>query len=189
MIQIVKRTSNDNRTAINILNHLDQGIALLDNQLKPVFKNRIFKNLVLRYAKEDRLPAIISMHVYEYIKSFSEKWAVYKLSEPGHKPLYLTVKGYKEESKQFYLLTLSKMRLREYDLFLLLATEYNITPQHFQIIRFLSKGCSAAEIAKLLNIAPPTVKYHLSHLYDIFYVSNRAELLGRIEELAEQAST
>lgn len=185
----MKKQSQDNGTTTSILDHMDQGIALLDSRLKLVFSNRAFSNLTQENTKSTRLPAVLSKQVREYIKGLSKKREVYKISVQDHRTLYLTIKPYQEEEKQFYLLTLSKMRLREYDLFSVLNTEYNITPRHFQMIRFLAKGCTAAEIATFMNISQPTVKYHLSRLYDTFYVANRAELLGKIDEIAEQVSS
>ena len=80
-------------------------------------------------------------------------------------------------------MTLNKRRLRKMDLFKILKSEFKISLNEFKIISYLSKGFSNNEIARLANLKTCNVKYHLSHLYDTFYVSNRTEFLNKVTEI------
>ena len=100
-----------------------------------------------------------------------------------HSQFFLIIKAVTVGKNKFYLITLNKRRLRKMDLFKILKSEYKISLNEFKIIKYLSKGFSNSEIARLANLKTCNVKYHLSHLYDTFYVSNRTEFLNKVKEI------
>ena len=54
-----------------------------------------------------------------------------------------------------------------------------LTRREMEIIRRLAEGYSNNEIAQLLVVSLPTVKTHLSHIYDKLDVRNRRDAVGR----------
>jgi two-component system nitrate/nitrite response regulator NarL len=53
---------------------------------------------------------------------------------------------------------------------------FNLTPREVEIIRAVVDGRANKEIADCLGVAEPTVKHHLTSIYDKVGVSNRLEL-------------
>ncbi len=60
---------------------------------------------------------------------------------------------------------------------------YNLTPRQTEIIRYLYKGFSNEEIGKILNIKLPTVKSHLTNIYNIVGVDSRVHLIFKVLNL------
>jgi two-component system, NarL family, nitrate/nitrite response regulator NarL len=53
---------------------------------------------------------------------------------------------------------------------------FNLTPRELEIVREVVGGQANREIAERLGVAEPTVKHHLTSIYDKLGVSNRLEL-------------
>jgi two-component system, NarL family, nitrate/nitrite response regulator NarL len=53
---------------------------------------------------------------------------------------------------------------------------FNLTPRELEIIRAVVEGQANKEIASRLGVAEPTVKHHLTSIFDKVGVSNRLEL-------------
>ncbi len=162
-----------------ILEHLEQGVALVDSSLKIMFANRKFERLA---------PVCFgTTQPYElskYISSLgNRKRVVVRIESKTDSKFFLVIKVFRSGKDKFYLLTLNKKRLRRIDLFKALQSEYKISLDQFKIITYLSKGFNNDEIARLCNLKTCNVKYHLSHLYRTFYVSNRMEFINRINEV------
>ena len=163
----------------DILEHLEQGIALVNSSFKIVFSNRKFERLALKCFKTEQ-SAELSKHIHSL---GSRKRAVVRIEPKTNSQFFLTIKTFRDGKDKFYLLTLHKKRLRKIDLFKVLQSEYRISMDEFRIITYLSKGFNNSEIAQLANLKTCNVKYHLSHLYDTFYVSNRTEFLNKVKEI------
>jgi len=56
------------------------------------------------------------------------------------------------------------------------ARQFNLTPRELEIIRAIVDGQPNKEIASHLGIREPTVKHHLTSIFDKLGVSNRLEL-------------
>ena len=56
------------------------------------------------------------------------------------------------------------------------ARRFNLTPRELEIIREVVSGQANKEIGERLGVAEPTVKHHLTSIYDKLGVSNRLEL-------------
>jgi two-component system, NarL family, nitrate/nitrite response regulator NarL len=56
------------------------------------------------------------------------------------------------------------------------ARRFNLTPREIDIIRAVVDGQANKEIADRLGVAQPTVKHHLTSIFDKVGVSNRLEL-------------
>lgn len=163
----------------NIFEHLEQGIALVDGSLKIVFSNRKFERLALKCFGTKQ-----SAELSKHIRSLgSRKRAVVRIEAKKDSQFFLTIKAFRSRKNKFYLLTLHKKRQRKIDLFKALQSEYKVSLNEFRIITYLSKGFNNGEIARLCNLKTCNVKYHLSHLYDIFYVSSRTEFLNKVKEI------
>jgi two-component system, NarL family, nitrate/nitrite response regulator NarL len=54
--------------------------------------------------------------------------------------------------------------------------QFNLTPRELEIIRAVVDGQGNKEIARRLGVAEPTVKHHLTSIFDKVGVSNRLEL-------------
>ena len=164
---------------IDILEYLEQGIALVDSSFNVVLENRRFENLFHKCFGTDR-SAVLS----EYINRMGRrKRAVMRIQHNQDSQFFLMIKEVTTDKNTFYLLSLNKRRLRKMDLFKILRSEYKISLNEFKIITYLSKGFSNGEIARLAHLSTCNVKYHLSHLYDTFYVSNRTEFLNKVKEI------
>ncbi len=167
----------------DILEHLEQGIALINQSFEIVFLNRKFKRLILKHFHTHDIPEM----VLEHVRSLgNRKRAIIKLEPETAPQFFLTIKSFTVGNAVFYLLTLHKKKLRKVDLFTTLQSEYKVSVEQFKIITYLCKGFNNKEIARLCNIKPRTVKYHLSHLYKTFYVSNRTEFLNKIKEVENE---
>ncbi len=168
----------------DILEHLEQGVALADNSLKIVFSNRKFQRLISACFGTEQ-----SAELSKYIRSLgNRKRAVFRIEPKTNSQFFLVIKTFREGKDKFYLLTLNKKRLRKIDLFKALQSEYKISLDQFKIITYLSKGFNNNEIARLCDLKTCNVKYHLTHLYDTFYVSNRTEFLNKVKELENDVS-
>ncbi len=58
-----------------------------------------------------------------------------------------------------------------------------LTEKQAEVVRYLANGCGNKQIAEFMQVQPRTVKEWLTELYRIFYVSNRTELVGRLNEI------
>ena len=164
---------------IDILEYLEQGVALVDSSFKVVLANRRFEHLFHKCFGTDQ-SAVLS----EYINRMGKrKRAVMRIQSNPDSQFFLIIKAVTIGKNKFYLMTLNKRRLRKMDLFKILKSEFKISLNEFKIISYLSKGFSNNEIARLANLKTCNVKYHLSHLYDTFYVSNRTEFLNKVKEI------
>ena len=164
---------------IDILEYLEQGVALVDSSFKVVLANRRFGHLFHKCCGKDRSDVLS-----RYIKGMGmKKRVVVKIQPNPDSQFYLMIKAVTIGKNKFYLLTLNKRRLRNMDLFKIVRSEYKISLDEFKIITYLSKGFNNGEIARLANLKTCNVKYHLSHLYGTFYVSNRTELLNKVKDL------
>ncbi len=164
---------------IDILEYLEQGVALVDNSFNFVLENSRFEHLFNKCFGTDR-SAVLSKYIHNMGK---RKRAVTRIRSNHDSQFFLMIKAVTIGKNKFYLMTLTKRRLRKMDLFKTLKSEYKISLNEFKIISYLSKGFSNNEIARLANLKTCNVKYHLSHLYDTFYVSNRTEFLNKIKEI------
>lgn len=54
--------------------------------------------------------------------------------------------------------------------------KYGVTRREMEIISAVVRGCSNADIAHAFSISEPTVKHHLSNIFDKLGVHNRLEL-------------
>ena len=54
--------------------------------------------------------------------------------------------------------------------------QFNLTPRELEIIRAIGEGHANKDIASLLGVTEPTVKHHLTSIFDKVGVSNRLEL-------------
>jgi DNA-binding CsgD family transcriptional regulator len=59
---------------------------------------------------------------------------------------------------------------------------YNITSRESEVINFLIKGISYKEIAAKLFISLPTVKTHVSNIYQKMNIKNKVELINLISD-------
>jgi DNA-binding CsgD family transcriptional regulator len=66
------------------------------------------------------------------------------------------------------------------DLVPLLALGYRLTAREQEVLRFLARGMSTAEMTQRLGISPHTVRDHIKSLFGKVGVRSRAELVGRI---------
>lgn len=66
------------------------------------------------------------------------------------------------------------------DLMPLLALGYGLTHREQDVLRFLARGMSTAEMTQQLGISPHTVRDHIKSLFGKVGVSSRAELVARI---------
>lgn len=55
-----------------------------------------------------------------------------------------------------------------------------LTRRQTEIYNYVLKGLSIEEIAKLRDITPNGVKFHLTKIYHAFGVTNRTELLSKV---------
>lgn len=96
------------------------------------------------------------------------------------------VKSVLYHSKKFFSVTLYSRILREIELYLRLKVLYGVTEKEFRIISFVKKGWTNEEIAEELKISVASIKMHLTRIYnEKFKVSNRAELVGVLEDIVE----
>lgn len=58
------------------------------------------------------------------------------------------------------------------------ATKYNLTTQEMAVSRFVLQGLSNQEIAEQLQLALPTVKFHLKNIFRKTGAQNRAQLIS-----------
>ena len=56
----------------------------------------------------------------------------------------------------------------------------SLTPRQRQVLAALADGCTNAQIARRLGIAPSTVKKHLEHIFAILDVDNRVAAVARL---------
>lgn len=66
------------------------------------------------------------------------------------------------------------------DLVPLLALGYRLTHREQEVLRFLARGMSTAEMTQRLGISPHTVRDHIKSLFGKVGVRSRAELVARI---------
>jgi DNA-binding NarL/FixJ family response regulator len=60
--------------------------------------------------------------------------------------------------------------------------KYNITLREREIIELLGKGLLNKEISNMLNVSKRTVEFHINNIYHKFNVTNRFELLKKINK-------
>lgn len=162
-----------------ILEHLEQGIALVDGSIHTVFANRRFERLAKKCFGPDQSD-LLSKYIHDID---GRKRMVVRIETKKDTQFFLTIKAFRNGKDKNYLLTLNKKRMRKIDLFKVLQSEFKISLNDFKIISYLSKGFNNDEIARFCNLKTCNVKYHLSRLYDKFYVSNRTEFLSKVKEL------
>jgi DNA-binding CsgD family transcriptional regulator len=63
-----------------------------------------------------------------------------------------------------------------------------LTERQAEVLQYLENGCSNKQIAEYMGVQPRTVKEWLTDLYRVFFVSNRTELVGRLNEINRQGS-
>ncbi len=56
------------------------------------------------------------------------------------------------------------------------ATKYGLTRRELEIVREISQGCSNKQIAAKFNVSEPTVKSHLTNIFEKLGVNSRFEL-------------
>jgi DNA-binding CsgD family transcriptional regulator len=54
-----------------------------------------------------------------------------------------------------------------------------LTPREWEVLRYVAKGCSNAEIARILCVERSTVRKHLEHIYEKLNVSSRTAAVAR----------
>ena len=68
-----------------------------------------------------------------------------------------------------------------------LAKNYDVseklTSRQFEVLKIMAKGASNKEIAETLFISEPTVKSHISIIYQLFDVNKRVECIRKAEWL------
>ena len=176
---VAVRSQNNDGFEHYIIEHLEQGIALLDSSLRIVFSNHRFDRLFhICFGKDGN--NVLS----DYINGLgSKKRAVIRIERNPNTQFFMVIKTFMVASNEVYLLTLNKRRMRKIDLFKVLQAEYEISLNDFNILTYLGKGFNNNEIAQLCKMKTCNVKYHLSRLYDKFYVSNRTEFLNKVKEI------
>ena len=176
---VAVHNQDNGRYEHDIIEHLEQGIALLDSSLRIVFSNHRFDRLFhICFGKDGKNT------LSGYINGLgSRKRAVIRIERNSGPQFFMVIKAFMVANNKVYLLTLNKRRLRKIDLFKALQYEYKISLNDFKILTYLGKGFNNNEIAQLCEMKTCNVKYHLSHLYDKFYVANRTEFLNKVKEI------
>ena len=162
-----------------ILEHLEQGIALIDGSIHIVFANRRFERLAKKCFGSDQTD-LLSKYIHDID---GRKRMLVRIETKKDSQFFLTIKAFGNGKDKNYLLILNKKRMRKIDLFKILQSEYKISLNDFKIITYLSKGFDNGEIARICDLKTCNVKYHLSRLYDKFYASNRMEFLNKVKEI------
>ncbi|WP_158790830.1 LuxR C-terminal-related transcriptional regulator [Granulicella sp. L60] len=112
-------------------------------------------------------------------------------------PHYTILGSQDEESIKAALEVLRDVAGKEDDCAVLAATiteqlklDRTLSERQAEIVRYLANGCSNKQIAEFMEVQPRTVKEWLTELFRIFYVGNRTELVGRLNEInwAESAA-
>ncbi len=112
-------------------------------------------------------------------------------------PHYTIVGSQNEDAIKAALGVLRDVTAKETDCAVLAATiteqlklDRPLTEKQAEVVRYLANGCSNKQIAEFMRVQPRTVKEWLTELFRIFYVENRTELVGRLNEIhwAESAA-
>jgi DNA-binding CsgD family transcriptional regulator len=64
--------------------------------------------------------------------------------------------------------------------------ERPLTERQIAVLQYLRNGCTNRKIAEYMGVQPRTVKDWLKHLYLLFFVSNRTELVARAIDFGER---
>jgi DNA-binding NarL/FixJ family response regulator len=59
-----------------------------------------------------------------------------------------------------------------------------LTARQHEIAQLVVRGCTNAEIARMLALSPSTIKVAISRLLMLFEVSNRTELAAELTKIA-----
>ena len=66
------------------------------------------------------------------------------------------------------------------------ALERPLTERQIAVLQYLRNGCTNRKIAEYMGVQPRTVKDWLKHLYLLFFVSNRTQLVAGVFDLSER---
>ncbi len=172
----------------DILNSIDEGVMLFDENLKVIFVNQRAEQLA--GYKPDTVNTlndnlIDNLHYGELISNFLTNFEhdistkmIYK-TRINERPFDLQFKKiYDKGSDLLGILCIAK----EIVGFEYLARRFNLTKREEQIILNVISGIRHIEIAEKLNIAERTVKAHITNIYTKIGVKNKIELYNMLND-------
>jgi DNA-binding CsgD family transcriptional regulator len=179
-------------TMINkdISDNIEEGIILLDQDLKIVFKNSALLNMI--NVKDDdviglqdiiREKNILNNGLSDLIqtKNTSFSLRINFISKHPKKNILTDIKVKKiiDDYKDITGFLIVASRVKSLDQ---LREQFNISRRELEIIHHVMVGCKNREIAKMLDITESTVKTHVASIYGKLGVKNRIELLNLLSE-------
>lgn len=174
----------------DITENIEEGIILLDPDLKIIFTNRAFRQLTkIKNGESILLQNIVAEnHVLdgEFSKLILEDGETFRLQinfilqDTGMKvPVDLKVKKVIDSYKDIsgFLMIISRVKDIEH-----FKTRYRITARQIEVIRQLLSGKSNKDIAYFLKIKESTIETHITSIYNKLGINNRIELLNLLSE-------
>jgi DNA-binding NarL/FixJ family response regulator len=159
----------------DITENIEEGIILLDPDLKGVFENSAARRLLSIEDAGPRLKDEILKLTRRDDTGFVSRVDLTPRGANEMVRVGLKVKrvvdAYNETSG--YLAIISRLKDRER-----LKTEYGITGRELEVISQLSMGKMNKEIAVLLGITEKTIESHIASIYGKLLVKNRVELVN-----------
>jgi DNA-binding CsgD family transcriptional regulator len=174
----------------DITENIEEGIILLDPDLKIIFKNSALLTMLklkdsIEYQLEDIFfeKDILNIELSNLIKSDKNSFSIrINLIESDTKKNVLAdvkvkkiIDDYKDISG--FLMIISRVKNLEQ-----LKERYKISARELDVIHHIIVGNSNKEIAEILNVTESTVKTHIASIYDKLNIKNRVELLNLLFE-------
>lgn len=164
--------SADGRTALPEIRRLTPDVAVLDVRMPGLTGTEVL-NAIAREHIATRV-VFLSAHVESELvyRAVALGAAAYLSKEADRATIFDTVvavaRGETVLSPKIQSGLAAQIQLRE------ITSRPVLSPREQEVLRLISEGSSAPEIARQLHVSPSTVKTHLQSLYEKLGVSDRA---------------
>jgi DNA-binding CsgD family transcriptional regulator len=170
-----------------ILEHLDTGILLADNDSRVLRRNALASQFLSAFGgNAHHVPGALWTQLAPVIASAAAVPSRFTPASPFIAP----------DRRRFFvrcrqlpvalLFTVAVAALREIDVQRVLAEKFRLSAQEIRIAFFAAQGYRNREIADRLDIVEGTVKNYLTTVFDAMCVRSRTELAGALAQLVEE---
>ncbi len=143
---------------------------------KPAYLNPAARRLVDRVRRDYDTDFVLTLrnHIADLRMPGSRPDAVSILTAPSGEPFYIHVTQLRRASR-LVAATVREIGLEREAL----STHYGLSRREAQIVELVLHGHGNRAIAEMLDVAPNTVKKHLTHTFDKVGVDSRVRMLSR----------
>jgi len=172
--------------ALGMLERRDEGLIVCDERFVLLYCSRRAVHLLGRLGMgPERILPVAVLKIVEAQLEAGERARVVRVCSPaGGSAIEICASLLRGAAPARTVINLREERLRDDELFAVLAKKFAVSLRGFQLAQLVRRGLTNRQIAEQLHLSESTVKIYLHQLYRACGVSRRTELVALLDGLS-----